>query len=127
MVQSIPEKGELIEQIPIDQGCGNRVFHDFQFSQGDCLFDIFMGVVVHDKRWSQVYWVHQSRVIHENANFRKFQTFLAFWIPFGPKSPHKKFELNWCAFSARARAIFVYTMNRAAARAMRASQYKGLE
>ena len=27
-----------------------RVFHDFQFSQGDCLFDILMGVVVHDDK-----------------------------------------------------------------------------
>ena len=27
-----------------------RVFHDFQFSQGDCLFDIFMGVEVHDEK-----------------------------------------------------------------------------
>ena len=29
---------------------GSRVFHDFQFSQGDCPFDIVMGVVVHDKK-----------------------------------------------------------------------------
>ena len=28
----------------------NRVLRDIQFSQGDCLFDIFMGVVVHDKK-----------------------------------------------------------------------------
>ena len=29
--------------------CLIRVFHDFQFSQGDCPFDIFMGVEAHDK------------------------------------------------------------------------------
>ena len=26
------------------------MFHDIQFSQGDCLFDSFMGVEVHDKK-----------------------------------------------------------------------------
>ena len=30
--------------------CHTRVFHDFQFSQGDWLFDIIMGVEVHDKK-----------------------------------------------------------------------------
>ena len=30
--------------------CYFRVFHDFKFSQGDYLFDIFMDVVVHDKK-----------------------------------------------------------------------------
>ena len=37
-----------------------RMIRDFQFSQGDWLIDIFMGVEVHDKNIEPTCWVHHK-------------------------------------------------------------------